>query len=78
MSVYDAGSPHYLTSTITYVHATAKRYHPAPEGGSYEEYFVCTHNHPDTREGVAAVRECGQRLVRILRTGRVPAWAVKS
>ncbi|HEY5989235.1 MAG TPA: hypothetical protein VIV12_23075 [Streptosporangiaceae bacterium] len=75
MSTYSAGAPHYATSTVTYLHATAKRWHPAPEGGLYEEYFQCTHNHPDTREGVKAVKDCAQRLVRILRIGRVPSWA---
>ena len=75
MNEYTAGSPYYTASTVTYLHATAKRYSPCPTGGSYGEYFQCTHNHPDTREGVAAVNECAQRLVRILATGRVPAWA---
>lgn len=75
MSAYSAGSPYYTTSTVTYLHATAKRWHAAPEGGSYEESFRCTHSHSDTRESVAAVNDCAQRLVKILRTGRIPSWA---
>lgn len=78
MTEYAAGQPHYTTSTVTYLHATARRYSPCPTGGSYVEYFQCTHNHPDTKAGLTAVQACAQRLMRILPTGRVPKWAEKT
>ena len=77
-SQYSAGSVHYTETRTVQLHATAKRWHPAPEGGSYEENFQCTHNHPDTRAGYDAVKDCGQRLARILATGRIPGWAKNS
>lgn len=57
------------------LHAEVPFYIPAPGGGQFCNTAVCTHDHPDTEEGVVITRECAARLARIINSGRLPDWA---
>lgn len=70
-----SGSSTTHVETVYYLHAEVNVYYPAPGGGSYCNYAVCEHRHPDTREGVEQMEECAARLQRIIDSGRLPKWA---
>lgn len=63
---------------IFVLHGSAPVYYPAPGGGTYCNHATCTHNHPDSEAGRNAARECGERLARIIESGRLPKWATLS
>ncbi len=65
------GRVSHTTTTVVRYHATVKIEFPVGDGWWQTRDVTCNHDHPDND----ALRDCGQRLARILAQGRVPKWA---